>query len=59
MASRQKRVEHFEGPEAASRFDAAWGVSRAGSKEELDRREGAYQESRRDKPRRGPKPSEE
>jgi hypothetical protein len=57
MASRPKRIEYYEGPEAAGRFDHAISRVLSVSKDELERREAEYQESRKGRPRRGPKPT--
>jgi hypothetical protein len=56
MAPRKRRAEITEGSDAAWRFEHAMGQILRVSKEELERREAAYQESRKAKPRRGPKP---
>lgn len=45
-----------EGPEAAWRADHAMTRVLRVSKDELQRREAAYQEQRKNKPRPGPKP---
>lgn len=55
MASRPKPAEYHEGPEASWRFDHTMGQILSVTKEELDRREAAYQESRKGKDRPGPK----
>lgn len=57
MAHRPKRVEYHEGPEAAWRFNHAMSRVLTVSKEELERRETEYQETRKSQPRRGPKPT--
>lgn len=44
-----------KGPDAAQRFDQTMARVLTVSKEELSRRETAYQESREDKPRPGPR----
>lgn len=56
MAPRPKRVQYHEGPEAAWRIDYTLARVLSVSKDELDRRAAAYQESRKGKPRPGPKP---
>ena len=58
MASKPKRAEYQEGPEAAWRFEHGMSRILRVSKEELAKREAAYQDSTRHKPRRGPKPTE-
>jgi hypothetical protein len=55
MASRQKRTEIQEGPDAARRFEGTMGRLLRVSKDELARREAKYQDANRTKPRRGPK----
>jgi hypothetical protein len=57
MAHRPKSVEYHEGSEAAWRAERALGTVLSVSKEELARREAAYEESQKGKPRRGPKPT--
>ncbi len=58
MASEpDRRDQHHEGPEAARRFEHTMSRVLSVSKDELERRETAYQEASKDKPRRGPKPS--
>lgn len=57
MASRPKRVEYHEGSEATWRAEHALSTILSVSKEELARREAAYEKSRKNKPRRGPKPA--
>ena len=56
MRSRRKPVILIEGPEAAWRFEHALGGILSVSKDQLAAREQKYQQSRADKPRRGPKP---
>jgi hypothetical protein len=56
MTARRDRKDYVEGPEAAWRFNYAIGRVLSVSKEELERREAEYQEARKGKPRRGPKP---
>ena len=58
VASKPKRVEIEEGPDASKRFESTMGRLLRVSKEELAKREAAYQETNRTKPRRGPKPTE-
>ena len=55
MASRPKRIVVHEGPAAARRFEDTMGRVLQVSKEELGRREAAYQDARADKPSPGPK----
>jgi hypothetical protein len=57
MASRPKRAEYIEGPEAAWRAEHALSKILQVSKEELAKREAAHEEANRDKPRRGPRPT--
>lgn len=56
MASRPKRADYHEGPEAAWRFEHAMHRLIRVPKEELDRREAEYNESRRSQAKPGPKP---
>jgi hypothetical protein len=56
MRSRRKQAVIDEGPLAAVRFNAAMNRVIQVSKEELEQREAAHQEARKDRPRRGPKP---
>ena len=58
MASRKRGIVVDDGAQAARRFDDTMSRVLSVSKEELARREAAYQESRRDKPRQGPKPTD-
>jgi hypothetical protein len=53
---RRKPRVYENGPVAAQRFDKAMGRILAISKPELDRREAEYQESIKDRPKRGRKP---
>jgi hypothetical protein len=55
MKTRRKSPQFHEGPEAAVHFDAAISRILTVSKPELERREAEYQDSMKDKPRRGPK----
>jgi hypothetical protein len=55
MASGDDRKEHREGPEAADRFEGALNRLLRVSKEELAKREAAYQKSREHKDRPGPR----
>jgi hypothetical protein len=57
MKTRRKAAQYDEGPEAAERFKRGLSDVLSVTKEELARREADYNESRRDKPRRGPKPT--
>jgi len=52
----KKTADYREGPEAADRFENALDRILKVSKEELAKREAAYQKSRRAEPRRGPRP---
>jgi hypothetical protein len=56
MKSRKRVTEIQEGPDAATRFEHSLDRVLRVSKTELERRETAYRETRKDKPRRGPKP---
>jgi hypothetical protein len=56
MASRRKPRQYEEGAEAARQFNGAVRQILSVSREELAKREAEYQESIKDKPRRGPKP---
>jgi hypothetical protein len=58
MAARPKRAQLHEGPNAARRFQGTMDRLLRVSKEELARREAAYQEESRAKTRRGPKLTE-
>ncbi len=58
MRSRRKQAVVDEGPLAAVRFDSAMNRMLRVSKDELAKREAAYQEASRAKIRRGPKPTE-
>lgn len=58
MRSRKRGIVVDEGPASAERFEHAIGTVLRVSKEELERREAAYELARKDKPRRGPKPTE-
>jgi hypothetical protein len=55
MKTRGKTAVYHEGPEASSRFQRGLARVLSVSKEELERRELEYQESRKHKARRGPK----
>jgi hypothetical protein len=55
MTSRRKRVEYHDGAEAARRFEHTMDRLLRVSKEELAKREAQYQESIKDRPRRGRK----
>jgi hypothetical protein len=57
MASTRKRAVIHEGPEAAWRFEHSLSRILSVPREELDKREAKYQESRKNKPRPGPKPT--
>jgi len=57
MKSRKRGIVTGEGTAAARRFDATMDQLLRVSKAELEKREAAYQEARKDKPRRGPKPA--
>jgi hypothetical protein len=47
MATSEDRKDYHEGPEAAGRFERTMGRVLTVSKAELDKREAAYQKSRR------------
>lgn len=55
MASEDDRKEYREGPEAAERFDRTLSRVLNVSKDELAKREAAYQKSRAHKDRPGPR----
>jgi hypothetical protein len=55
MASGDDRKEYREGPDAAQRFDDTMRRILSVPKDELTKREAAYQKSRADKPRPGPR----
>ena len=55
MAQRKRIAVVQEGPDAARRFEDTMGRVLQVSKEELGRREAAYQDARADKPSPGPK----
>lgn len=59
MSRRTKGAEltYGSGPDAARRFEDGLNRILQVSKKELERREAAHQESVKDAPRRGPKPS--
>jgi hypothetical protein len=57
MKSRRKAREYHEGPEAADRFQRGLSNVLSVTKEELTKREANYDETRRNKARRGPKPT--
>ena len=58
MVARKRTAVIEEGSAAAQRFKDSMGRVLSVSKEELARREAAYQEASRTKIRRGPKPTE-
>jgi hypothetical protein len=51
---RRRNYEHIEGPEAAKRFDSSMRQIVTVTKEELTRREAAYQKTRHPKKTRRP-----
>ena len=51
-----KQAETIEGPEAATRFTSGMKRILSVSKEEMQRREAAYQAANALRPKRGPKP---
>jgi hypothetical protein len=57
MASHPKRVELIEGPDAAQRFESTLRRIVSVPKDELSRREAAYQKSRQPKKRRPSSPN--
>lgn len=57
MASRPKRTEIQEGPDAARRFEDTMDRLLRVSKEELARREADYQEARRTRKSRASRPT--
>ena len=58
MAQNRKRVATFhEGPEAGWRFEHAMSRITKVTRDQMEKRETEYQESRRNKLRPGPKPA--